>query len=88
MNRPTLHIRRLRLLLPPRMRKSAAADARTIAQAAALALHQNASLGSEARDAVVELPQIHTQGGGRPVAALAHDVAGRIGSAIRSRRGA
>lgn len=92
MSHPVLRIRRLRLLLPSRLQATAAADAREIAHAAALAVHRSVGPGLGGpglggRDVVLELPAIHTQGGGRPVAALAHEVGQRVGSATRGRRG-
>ena len=79
MSRPVVRIRRLRLALPPRLRGTAAADARRIAEAAALAVHESAAGAT----GPIELPPIRVQGAGRPAAALAGEVAGRVGSALR-----
>lgn len=67
-----MKIRHMRLVLPPRLRKTAAFDARTIASAAAEALH-NAPL----RDAH---HRIEIQGSGRPVQGLAWDVGSNLSS--------
>lgn len=88
MSRPELRIRRLRVLLPARLRATAAADARRIAEAAALAIHERARLEPHAAGAPGGLGAIELQGGNRPVAAIAHEVAGRAGAAwSRARRG-
>ena len=82
MSAPTIRIRRLRLELPARFRTTAVADARRIAEAAALAIHQRAGKDLAAGGSI-DLPAVEVQGAGRPAAALANEVAGRVGSAIR-----
>lgn len=83
MSRPEIRIRRLRLVLPARLRATAAADARRIAEAVAQAVHQSGRQASAGRTGAVELPAIHLQGAGRPAAVLANEAAARVGAAMR-----
>ena len=73
-----MRIRRIRLVLPPRYRASAAADARCIAAAAAEALY--------ARRARTAPASFTVAAAGRPAAALAREVARGITTATRARR--
>jgi hypothetical protein len=73
-----MRIRRIRLVLPPRYRATAPADARQIAEAAAAALHAQ---GGSAAPAPVSIA-----GAGRPAAALAREVARRLATPTRASR--
>jgi hypothetical protein len=62
-----VRIRRIRLVLPPRMRHGADGEARHIAETVAQALAANPSASGPLR--------IEIQGGGRPARHMAHDLA-------------
>ena len=72
-----MRIRRIRLVLPPRMRHGADGEARHIAETVAQALAWNGSTHGP--------PRIEIQGGGRPARHMANDIAG---AATRAARGA
>jgi len=69
-----MRFRRLRLTLPARLRRSAASDARTIAEAVAVALAEGGR----------PVGPVTVQGAGRPAHALATEVAARIAPRSRS----
>jgi hypothetical protein len=69
-----VRIRRIRVVLPPRLRQGAAGEARHIAETVARAVaSQPGALGPL---------RIEVQGGGRPVRHLAHDLAGAATRAV------
>ena len=71
-----MRIRRIRLVLPPRMRHGADGEARHIAETVAQALAENPSASGPLR--------IEVQGGGRPARHMAHDLAGAATRAVRA----
>ena len=71
-----MRIRRIRLVLPARMRPVADAEARHIAGTVAQALAGHGSVHGPLR---IEVP-----GGGRPARHLAHDIAGAATRAVRT----
>ncbi len=71
-----MRIRRIRIALPPRMKGTAAADARLIAETIATALHGSSAGGAPLRIAV--------DGAGRPARHLTHDLVGAAGRAART----
>jgi hypothetical protein len=73
-----MRIRRIRLVLPPRYRATAPAAARRIAEATAAALWAQ---GARAAPATITLAAA-----GRPAAALAREVAGRLANSSRATR--
>jgi len=73
-----MRIRRIRLVLPPRYRTTAPADARRIAEAAAATLCER---GASAAPAPVTVAAA-----GRPATALAREVARRLATATRATR--
>jgi hypothetical protein len=73
-----VRIRRIRLVLPPRYRATAPADARRIAVAAAAALCAQGARAASSPITVVAA--------GRPAAALAREVASRVATRTRSTR--
>jgi hypothetical protein len=76
-----MRIRRIRLVLPPRFRATARADAHRIAVAAAEALGAHGASAAPA--------PLTVAAAGRPAAALAREVAGRLAisaGASRTRR--
>ena len=73
-----MRIRRIRLVLPPRLRATARADAHRIAVAAAEALGAHAASAAAA--------PVTVAAAGRPAAALAREVAGRLGTSAGAGR--
>ena len=71
-----MRIRRIRLVLPQRMRNGADGDARHIAETVAQALAGHGSAHGPLR---IEIP-----GGGRPARHMAHDIAGAATRAVRA----
>lgn len=71
-----MRIRRIRLVLPPRMRHGADGEARHIAETVAQALAGDGSAHGPLR--------IEIQGGGRPARHMANDIAGAATRAVRA----
>lgn len=70
-----MRIRRIRLVLPPRMRHGADGEARHMAETVAQALAGDGSAHGPLR--------IEIQGGGRPARHMANDIAGAATRAVR-----
>lgn len=71
-----MRILRARLVLPPRMKPTAAADARRIAETVARELHRHGA-AAPARVA------LRTEGHGRPARHLEHDLVAQTGRVVR-----
>ena len=71
-----MRIRRIRLMLPPRMRQGADGEARHIAETVAQALAGHGSAHGPLR--------IEIQGGGRSARHMANDIAGAATRAVRA----
>jgi hypothetical protein len=71
-----VRIRRIRLVLPPRMRHGADGEARHMAETVAQALAGHRSAHGPLR--------IEIQGGGRPARHMANDIAGAATRAVRA----
>ena len=71
-----MRIRRIRLVLPPRMRNGADGEARHIAETVAQALAGHGNPHGPLR--------IEVQGGGRPAQHMANDIAGAATHAVRA----
>jgi nucleoside-diphosphate-sugar epimerase len=70
-----VRIRRIRLVLPPRMRHGATGEARHIAETVAQVLADNPSASGPLR--------IEIRGDGRPARHMVHDLAGAATYAVR-----
>lgn len=72
-----MNIKHMRLVLPPRMRNTALADARTIAEAAVRSL--------QVKGAIKGAVSVQVEGHGRPARFIARDVAREAGNQTQRR---